>query len=702
MPSSVSAARSPTLFFALVCLAVPLAAFLGFSVQAMVAKALVPRQGGTAATWMGTTLFFQCALLGGYAGAYALLRRPLRTQLVVWSILLAAAVLTLRLPPWDLGAQGLAGTVLALGASLLPAALALFATSILLQGWQARHQIEIPYVLYAFSNVGSLAGLVLYPFAVEPHIGLGTQFAVWRGGLVLLALCFGCLVFLLHRNPGREAPTQADEFEASRGARLRFFGWLALAALPCVAMLGAAQLLSAEIGSNPVAWVVPLGIYLASFALTFSGWWSQAATRLAGVVCLIGWIGFSLTKGVGDAPLRGWPLIWLLVALIGACHSAHGWLYSLRPARDFSRFYLALAIGGAAGGVFANILAPGLLDRPDEAWWAMGLVAAALCASTAASGLLTRLLAATPILALMAGVAFFADAPPGGTKVHHLRNVYGSVTVKMSTDRITLSHETTLHGAQLTLSPAARRAPTTYYTPSSGAGVVIRHLQAGRPALRVAVIGLGTGTLATYARPSDTFVFWDVDPKIIWLAENLFTFLKDSEGACEVRLADGRRGLAESSGDFDLVIVDAFSGDAIPPHLLTREAFALYQEKTLRKDGLVLLHVSNRFANLQPVATATAASLGLETLQVNNEVVHRTPDGDVLATPTRYLVLHPPARRDEIDALFAETDDTRARLRRGVSRIAADAPGARLWTDDRHAITDVIDFRLFWSGEARP
>lgn len=701
MRSPLAASRPPTLLLVLVCIAVPLASFLSFSVQAMVAKALVPQQGGTAATWMGTTLFFQCALLCAYAGAYALLKRPLRIQLWVWAVLLVLSVGTLRLPPWPFAERGITSVILSLGASVTPAALVLFATSILLQGWQARHQLEVPYALYAVSSIGSLLGLVIYPFAVEPHIGLGAQFAFWRGGLIALALCMGGLIYFLHRVPGHELAVETASQGDAPLARGLFLKWLALAALPCVAMLGSAQLLSAEIGSNPISWVLPLGIYLASFTFTFAGWWKPAASRLAALICLVGWIGFTLTKGVGPTPLRGWPLIWLMLALGGTCLSAHGWLYSLRPAREFSKFYLGLAIGGAAGGLFANVLAPELLGRPDEAWWAMGLLAAALCAAAAKTGVMPKVIAAAPVLTLLASSAFFSHTVPEGTKTHHMRNVYGSVKVDIRPDRIVLSHETTLHGLQLTPTEEARRSPTTYYTPSSAVGVVLKELQNQRPDLRVGVVGLGTGTLATYARPTDTFVFWDVDPKVIWLAENLFTFLKDSRGTCEVRLADGRKGLANTDEDFDLVVIDAFSGDAIPPHLLTREALELYHARVRAKNGVVLLHVSNRFADLQPVVTATARSLGLEALSVTNEVKRLTPLGDVLATPSRYIAVHSPADTAWLDAAFEETDDVRDRLRRTVSRLSGDTHPARIWTDDRHAIVDVIDFRSMWTHEAK-
>lgn len=693
MRSPFAASRPPTLLLVLVCIAVPLASFLSFSVQAMVAKALVPQQGGTAATWMGTTLFFQCALLCAYAGAYALLKRPLRVQLWVWAVLLVISVGTLRLPPWPFAERGIVSVVLSLGASVTPAALILFATSIMLQGWQARHQLEVPYVLYAVSSIGSLVGLITYPFAVEPNIGLGTQFAYWRGGLIVLACCMGGLIYLLHRSPGHELAVETGSRAEPPLARGLFIKWLALAALPCVAMLGSAQLLSAEIGSNPISWVLPLGIYLASFTFTFAGWWKPGASRVATLVCLVGWIGFTLTKGVGPVPLRGWPLVWLMVALCGTCLSAHGWLYSLRPAREFSKFYLGLAIGGAAGGLFANVLAPELLGRPDEAWWAMGLLAAALCAAAAKAGATAKLIAATPVLTLLVASAFFSQPVPEGTRTHHMRNVYGSVKVDIRPDRIVLSHETTLHGLQLTPTEEARRSPTTYYTPSSAVGVVLKELQARRPELKVGVVGLGTGTLATYARASDTFVFWDVDPKVIWLAENLFTFLKESHGTCDVRLADGRKGLAQTNEDFDLVVIDAFSGDAIPPHLLTREALELYHERTRAKNGLVLLHVSNRFADLQPVVTATARSLGLDALSVTNEVKRLTPLGDVLATPSRYIAIHSPSDTAWLDAAFEETEDVRERLRRTVSRLPEHMPRARIWTDNQHAIIDVIDFR---------
>lgn len=672
---------------------IPLASFLSFSIQSIVGKSLIPLQGGTAATWMGTSIFFQLALLLGYSSAYGILKTSFHRQLIIWLILGLLAAITLQLPLRPLDVPGVLGTFLILAVSMLPAALVLFGTSILLHGWLWRYQANVPYALYALSNIGSLGGLVAYPFLIEPYTNLSDQFWFWKlGFFVFVALQLG-LIVAIKKTPATRPQQESDEEPGENLPASRFVSWLVLAALPCVAMLGTIQLVSAEIGSNPLVWVIPLGVYLGSFSLTFAGWWRPVFNQIAAIVCIVAWVGLSLTRGMENAALSGWPLIWLLLALTGACLAGHGLLYTLRPARDFGKFYLCLAFGGALGGVYANLLAPNLLSTNSEAWWALTLLSLIFAVYSCRGPLLPKLTCAAPILALLCAVAFVSEPLPSGTRKYSLRNEYGTITVELTPQTFNLSHESTVHGIQVVSNAEQSRQPTAYYTHSSGVGTALLHLQKQRPAMRVGVIGLGAGTLAAYAREGDEFIFWDIDPKVNRIAQTVFTYLKNSEGSWEIRMADGRRGLAESTEAFDLIVVDAFSGDAIPPHLLTLEALAIYRDRVKERDGLIAIHMTNRYADLHPVVATTANELGLECLFIGNAMKGSGHPGDLLSATTKYTLLHDPALRTELNALFIETEESSQIRTRMVSRLSLPHPAGKIWTDDRHAVLDVLDVR---------
>lgn len=639
-------------------------------------------------------IFFQCALLAGYAGAYGLLRLDFKLQR--WLFLAAAllAVISLRLPP-DARGAGLSGPFLSLAASTLPAMLLLFSTSIVLHGWLHRHSAEVPYYLYAISNVGSLIGLVGYPFIIEPYIGLQAQSLYWHGGLLLLAGILVCLAIYLGRHPGRDPQADTPAAISEAPTTQRTVAWLLLSALPCMTMLGATHLLSAEIGSNPLSWVLPFGIYLASFAGAFSGWWGKRCQTLAIGALIIGMTAFWLSKGIGAAPLSGSLNAWLLLALAGACFSAHGWVYELKPTSDFGKFYITLAAGGAIGGVFTNFLAPNLFDRSVEFLLGATLLATALLFRLGAAGWRERVLIVLPVLCLAAGqILTQVNAENTDTlKVHRLRNVYGGLSILIAPGYIQLSHETTLHGRQMNAREEDRRKPTAYYTESSVSGVLIRDLQSRRAALNIGVVGLGAGTLAAYGRAEDEFHFWDIDPKVIWIASTVFSFTKDSPARIHLHEADGRKGVENASVNFDLMIVDAFSGDAVPPHLLTVEALSIYHKSVSAKGGVVALHISNRYARLLPIVAASAERLGLEALYVCLETVNPNAGQDTFARPNEYIVLHRPDQREQVDALFPVTNAAKS-IHRLLTRLTPEELSqSRGWTDDRHATTDALNLR---------
>ncbi|HEY9249303.1 MAG TPA: fused MFS/spermidine synthase [Rariglobus sp.] len=699
LPSLSQAARSRMLQGTVVA-AVALAAFLSFSVQPLVGKLLLPVQGGAASTWLGTMVYFQIALLLGYGWAFWLLQRKplLQVGATVGLGVLAMAASQLG---WIQQTQwtGLGGVVLALAIGTLPAMVLLFSTGPLMHGWLRRQGQPVPYHLYAFSNAGSLLAVLLYPFTIERSVGLSMQMIFWQAFFWVFVGLVGIAGFLFMRD-GALRPQEAGTTETITYSRAGC--WLGLSMLSCVGMLGATHHLAAEIGSGPLAWVGPFGAFLFSFLVTFSGWWQPHYTLVS-----LGWLtvsltGFMLTKGVSPATVDGWAAFWVLSLTAAGSVFCNGLLHESRPKHRFALFYLVIAAGGVAGGLFASLGAPLLFLRPSEF-----LAVSCLLLLVGLLHLVPRrdpvavivavLIVISPVLGLVL-TQTRAEAD-GMTQVRRFRNIYGYMMLKYEEGGVILSNETTTHGTQLTADAASRRHPTLYYTESSGVGRIIAELQKKNPTVDIGVIGLGAGTLAAYARPTDTVDFWDVDPKAIRIGRDFFTFINGSPGQVHLFEADGRKGLEHSSTPYDLIVIDAFSGDAVPPHLLTREALAIYFKRLGDRNGILAIHVTSRYGKPFPVIAATAHSMGLAALSVDTTIARTTPDKDWDCVSSQYILVCRPRDADQIAAwLPAEEDD--GRVRRSVVRYDPLPAGqAIIWTDERHAALDALDLRRFLGGK---
>jgi spermidine synthase len=681
-------------------LAVPLGAALAFVIQPVVGKAILPRMGGTAVTWIGATLFFQTTLLLGYVWGIWLTRLGQRGQFLAQLTLTVLAISTFHLPATEGGVPLLADVFWTLGTSCLPALVLLFSLSPWVHSWREQLSMPEPYALYALSSLGSLVALLLYPFLIEPNMSLTAQEAVWRSLFIFVALLAVCGALALWKL----SPPPKSRREISRlgFAPLRVLGWFALSALPCVVMLGAAGLVAGEIGSTPLAWAGPLGVYLATFALVFSGRWRPWLTGVAVVGLGLALAAYMVHKGFGVATVDGLRL-WLLVLLCGfASLVSVALLHASRPETGGAWFYLTIAAGGVFGGLFSLFAVPALFPRPVEFPVFSGLVLAC--------GLIWGARWRNPgtvaaCVALALGPVFFLGTHQaqedrmGNGEITHYRDVNSHLMIK--TDRISavLSSDTTTHGSQLTETPEARRRPTTYYTESSAVGRVIAHLQSERPTLRICVVGLGAGTIAAYARPEDEIVFYDIDPKIERVARNHFTFLKDCRGHVSVQLADGRQALTKATaGDFDLIVIDAFMGDGVPHHLLTREALAVYQDRLGKHDGLLLIHSTMRYSNIFPRVAATARTLGWETIGVETDIQSALNDRDWDAATSNYIV----SGREPRLQLFINQlpyDEDKGRVKRSITRLNAVLSGSNtIWTDERSAALDSLDINKWLFG----
>lgn len=667
-------------------------ASLLFVVQPMVARMVLPAFGGSPQVWTTAMLFFQAALLAGYGYTHVTTTRvPAARQPIVHLTVMALPLLllpiSLSVAPSGRGGAApslelLAGLTLGVAAPFL-----LIATSgPLLQRWLSwtDHPLSAdPYPLYAAGNVGSIGGLLLYPFVLEPRLSVAQQSRLWALGYVVAYLALiACAVPAVRgrRRGARSGAPQRPELSPPLGGR-RVVRWVWLAFLPSSAMLAVTTYLSTDVAAVPMLWVLPLAVYLATFVIAFSASGPRArsvADRIA-VPAAVAALAVTVTSS-GLALALVAQLLFVMVTGL-ACH---GRLAGERPPPvQLTRFYVVLAVGGALGGLANGIVAPLLFPVVIE----HGLVAAALAWVVAREqrsplpGLdhlsvpnrvsVTILAAAVPVgavlvsfgwhplpdrlalpvvlLLIVALMAPFARSGavaaavtllalvPGGVQLAQAdlveRTFFGVHRVIETADARTLLHGTTVHGEQLLERP---EVATAYYAADGPFGD-LADIHAGED---VGVIGLGTGAIAAYGSVGQRIVFHEIDPSIVDIASDRFTFIEDSAADVDVVLGDGRLTLADRPVDYALLAVDAFSSDSIPVHLLTVEAMATYRE-AVGSAGSVALHLSNRYLDLLPVVAGSARALDVPML------VKQTDEDSELAFPALWVVLTDDAERLE-------------------------------------------------------
>ena len=681
--------------------AVPLAAFLAFVIQPIMGKRLLPIYGGTSGTWLGCMVYFQLALLLGYSWAAWLVRKRPVFQMTATLVLAVVAVLTFHLPSDEIAeAAGIGRVVWRLAVASLPAMVLLFSTSPLLHGWLRRRGEEIPYYLYAISSAGSLLALVLYPFLIETSIGLEDQRIFWHAGL-LLAAAFLAAAAYIYFNTVAGLPAEPPEPAEPLSPGLIVL-WLGLSAMTCIGMLGATNHIAAEVGSNPIAWVGPFGLYLFSFMVTFSGRWQRWMTITATLCLAISLSVFMAMKGFKGVTVNHYTAWWLFALTASGSFLGNALLHSVRPAQRFERFYLVLAAGGVIGGLLSSTIIPYVFDRPIEfALVSAGLLATGLIWLTArrqpAAAVVIGCLVVIPVLGVGISQAHRESVEYG--TMRHYRDLYGHIIVKTDARSVVLSSDTTTHGSQLTMDAAARRRPTLYYTESTGGGRVMERFHASRPQMTVGVIGLGAGTLAAYSRPGDVYDFWDIDPKSIRVAREHFTFVAEAAGKINLIRRDGRKALEDSKTNYDVIVLDAFTGDGVPSHLLTREALGIYMRRLAAKDGILLIHCSSRYSRYYPVVEATARSQNLTAIDVNTEikkdVTEPGKERDWDPTATEYIIITKPEQAKEVAAWFLDEEDN-GRVKHVVNTVTSPLVHYELiWSDDRNASIDVLDLGRF-------
>jgi hypothetical protein len=607
--------------------AIFISAFLVFQVQPIISKTILPWFGGSPGVWTTCMLFFQLLLFAGYSYAHVLTKlMSQRLQGAVHFTLLLFALFVLPMTPtadWKpLGGEDptLSILLILLANVGLPYFL-LSSTGPLLQAWFAKRVPDgSPYRLYALSNVGSLAALISYPFLVEPALTTSSQGQIWSLVFCLFATVCGYLA----ASQFRLAPTVCDAtnqlgaaVSTSHPTWKHYLTWLALPAFASMLLLATTNHVCQDIAVIPFLWIVPLSLYLLTFIICFDreAWYSRRWCAGIGILSLLVIHGVAFTTSSLNMPIQ---LLAYFSVLFFTCMVCHGELVRSKPAsQHLTAFYLMSSAGGAIGGLTIGLVCPWLFSTYLEMQICM-LAAAVIMSGVFLVDAQATWLGDSPsrrvigvlgycFVFIVVGFVEFGDRD--NAVVRSTRNFYGVLQVTESPWGTNLVHGRILHGFQFRHT-ALQKLPTTYYGEEAGVGLALTHLREGKPK-RVGAVGLGVGTVATYGKPGDYFRFYEINPTVLEIANNDFSYLKDSEAETEVILGDARISMErECSQQFDVLVLDAFSGDSIPTHLLTKEAFDVYL-RHLSADGVIAVHISNKHVNLEPVIRRLGAELNL-------------------------------------------------------------------------------------------
>lgn len=660
-----------------------LGAFLLFLIEPLFAKLILPRFGGAAAVWAACLVFFQCALLLGYL--YADLTSRLLTaarQSQLHTALLLMSLLFLPIAPRLSNSHRASSdpplTILVLlSVSIgLPFVL-LSATGPLAQIWYARARAERePYHLFALSNLASLLALLSYPLLIEPRVPGHREATLWSLLFAVFVLLSSAAAWLARRGTVANTTTGPEQNEKFTAPSLREkLMWLGLSACTSMLLLSTTNKLLEDVAPVPLLWVLPLALYLLTFALTFSSrifYWRGLIVRFLAVA--LGSLGYAIYDPAYTESVQvSVPLF--CIGLFLCCWFCHGELALRRPAPRFATsFYLMISLGGALGAIFVGLAAPhlfsGIYELPLTLIFTALLAAVALWAQGWAVRLFWIAAAVSMAFVLVRNVRQYER-----DTIVRMRSFYGALRVQESTNWLKEPYRTLYHGriehGQQYVNPPSSLLPTTYYAPDSGVGLALKRCCPN--AKRVGAIGLGAGTLAAYGKTSDYFRFYEINPQVVQIARTSFSYLRDSPARIDVVLGDARLSLQnEPQQQFDVLAVDAFSGDAIPVHLLTREAVALYL-RHLKPDGILAVHTSNTYLNLPPIVQLLAVDARCEARLIVNDENHRKliDSSDwVLVTRNRH---------------FLESIDTTV-----LTEAISVPPKLRVWTDDFNNLFQIL------------
>ena len=677
------------------CLVSLLGAFLLFQVQPMISKFILPWFGGSPGVWTTCMLFFQVVLFGGYSYAHILTRRKAATQ--AWfhvGLLVVAAILLPIIPSESLKPSGSSDPswnifLLLLATVGLPY-FVLSATSPLVQVWYGRvYPHRSPFRLYSLSNIGSLTALLSYPVLIETRWDVVEQAWMWSTAFVIFAIFMASCAIGEWKRGSNEAEEKLHAEEAA-DAKLpgptiwRRLSWVALPAFASVMLLATTNHVCTDVAVIPFLWVVPLALYLLTFIICFDHprWYMRAAWAIPAMIVLI----------VTSAEWSPTFLIELIVnfaAMFLICMVCHGELARLKPGTShLTEYYLLMSAGGALGGLTVSLIAPGIFTTFLE--WSLALLAGfALVTYVAYRGLASKLdrpnrVIVGSVFAVVACVGLFCIQKwefTFGSSLERTRNFYGTLRINERKDDngVAIARSFycsgTEHGRQF-LAPERRREALTYYGKETAVGQLLDTLK-NKPDAKVGIIGMGVATAASYAEKGQTYRFYEINPEVVSLARKWFTYISDMEergGKFELAMGDARLSLAhEPNQQFDALLLDAFSGDSVPVHLLTKEAFQIY-ERHLKPTSVIAIHITNHYLNLAPVVERLAKEFGFLTSRICLEDIdlpgHYNPDYILLSKDAEFIKAHPPV-------LPKDAHDI-------------DVP---LWTDHRHNLFQILEHR---------
>lgn len=711
--------------------------YLLFQIQPLVGKIVTARFGGAAGIWCVCMLFFQLALLGGYTLTYLLSKLPVRWQCLAYAVLMIGSVVVLNVPPaagWipEPNADPVRNLLVLLSIHLAVPCILMSTVSGMIQNWFAIARLGNPYPLYSLSNIGSMGALLAYPFIVEPRLTVSHTVSLWTAGYGLLAFltCLSSLLMLrllpqettpeeqlqahaeavgvissraesaADSSDASHTPVQAsmpvsDFGEASAIAHSSmserpsslslappgtgdFAWWIGLSALSSTILLTYTTFITQDIAPVPLLWILPLCLYLLTFILCFGDKNLYSRTLF----------------------LYGGPMLWfvepflheklllelacVLLTIFFFCMSCNGEIVRRKPDPvHLPAFYLAIAIGGALGGIFVNLLAPQIFSfYLERSLIVVCMVGLCLYVSLKEGAVLlghrwvdnAYLVVITYACVFLSGYKCYSTIT---TSVDRARNLYGCISVAQGPDdSMLLASGTIVHGSQY-MTKGKRREPTQYFTRDSAVGFIDYWYRKQHPGIGIkyGVVGLGAGTIAAYGEKGDSTTFYELDPKVLRFANKYFTFLSDSPANVNVLLGDARITMEKQSPqDYDILVIDAFNGDAIPIHLLTRESVELYM-RLLKPDGMLLMHVSNRYLDLTPELGNIAQALNLKAYSIRNDhakyvVMNRDPAFNPQIAP-------------EMASFFA----------RVVIEPCPTQASAGVWTDDYSNLASVLLWR---------
>jgi hypothetical protein len=687
-----------------------LSAFLLFQLQPMIAKYILPWFGGTPTVWSMVMLFFQVLLTGGYAYA-SWLNRSRRREVVHLVLLGLSFVLFLILGlmwkspitpsvSWkpEAGASPIWEIFKLLTVSVGLPYFLISSNSPLIQTWFAQAYPDRPaFQLYALSNAGSLIALMTYPVLVEPYLTLIWQGRIWSLlYLVYVGLSAYGAIRVLRTEINDNSDKLAAKAASEKHPKMRDYSmWIALAATASILLLATTNYITQDVAVIPFLWVLPLTIYLLSFVLAFSGerWYSRKIYMALFIVAIIPF-GWAMIGSWNFGPTL--QLVTFSFLLFITCMICHGELYKLRPNSSYlTTFYLMVSIGGALGGILINFVAPfvfkGYWELPISyfACWLLILVVVFSTRTQSHSRIVfvANGVILNCVLLILGFIAFIYIHSDLRDSLGSWRNFYGVIRVKenvlpnLGSSNYTLMHGRTVHGVQL-LDVERRNVPTAYYGETSGGGLAIMNHPKRGGGMRLGILGLGIGTLSAYGQPGDVYRFYEINPVVVRLAEGedgYFHYLQDCQAKVEIILGDARlsleRELAEEHPQqYDVMVLDVFSSDSIPVHLLNEQSFNLYL-KHLAPDGILAVHITNRYLDLSPVVWTLADQFNLSRVLIND------PGNGTTIFKTDWMLL---AR----DPALLQVPAIKAR----ETPLLNYTPYIRLWTDDFSNLFQILKY----------